>query len=132
MSNTDPVSNLLTRIRNALQARHLDVTFSRSNLKEEICRILKRERFIKDYEVIKDSGQGKIKVVLAYGPKKQPLINGLRRVSRPGLRQYRGYKDIKTVRGGLGILIISTPKGVMTNNECKEAKVGGEVVCEVW
>ena len=132
MSNTDPVSESLTRIRNALQAGHPEVTFSRSNLKEDICRILKRERFIKDYEVIKDNRQGTIKVTLAYGPKKQPLINNLRRVSRPGLRQYRGYMDIKPVRGGLGILIISTSKGVMTNNECNEAKVGGEVICEVW
>ncbi len=132
MSNTDPIAQFLTRIRNGLQARHLDVTFPGSNLKEEICRILKKERFIKDYEVIKDGRQGRIKVVLSYGPRKEPLINGLRKISRPGLRQYRGYKDIKTVRGGLGILIVSTPKGVMTNNECRKARVGGEVICEIW
>jgi len=132
MSNTDPIAEFLTRIRNSLQAKHLDVTFPRSNLKEEICRILKKERFIKDYEVIKDGRQGKIKVILAYGPRKEPLISGLKRISRPGLRRYQGYKDIKTVRGGIGIRIVSTPKGVMTNNECKEAKAGGEVICEVW
>jgi small subunit ribosomal protein S8 len=132
MSSTDSVAEFLTKIRNAVQSRHLDCSFSRSNLKEEICRILKREHFIKDYEVIKDSRQGAIKVIFAYGPKKEPLINGIRRISKPGLRQYRGYKDLRPVKGGLGILIISTPKGVMTDKECNDSKAGGEVICEVW
>jgi small subunit ribosomal protein S8 len=132
MSNTDPIAEMLTRIRNALQAKHIDCAFSRSNLKEDICRILKKERFIKDYEVIKDNRQGLIKAILAYGPKKEPLINGLKRVSRPSLRRYQGYKNLKTLRGGLGIFIVSTPKGVMTGKECHEAKAGGEIICEVW
>lgn len=132
MSTTDPIAESLTRIRNALHARHREVTFPRSNIKEQICRILKRERFIKDYEVIKDNRQGTIKVTLAYGPRKEPLINGLRRISKPGRRVYYGYKELKPVRGGLGLLIISTPKGVLTDRECIESKAGGEIICEVW
>lgn len=132
MSSTDPIAEALTKIRNALHARRADVIFPRSNLKEQICRILKKERFIQDYEVVKDSRQGTIKVILAYGPGKEPLINGIRRISKPGLRQYRKHKDLKQVRGGMGIHIISTPRGVMTDKECNAAKAGGEIICEVW
>lgn len=132
MSTRDPIAEFLTKIRNAFQAKHPDVTCPRSNLKEEICRILKREHFIKDYEVIKDARQGMIKISLAYGSRKQPFTNGLKRISRQGLRQYQGYKEFKRVHGGLGIRIVSTPKGILTGDECIEAKVGGEVICEVW
>jgi small subunit ribosomal protein S8 len=124
---------MLTRIRNSNRARHPEVTFSRSNLKEEMCRILKREHFIKDYEVIKDNRQGKIKVKLAYGRDRESFINGLRCISRPGLRRYLSYKDLlKGTRRRPGLFILSTSKGVMTDKECGEAKAGGEVICEVW
>lgn len=132
MSNTDPISGMLTKIRNAVRAKHPEVVFPRSNIKEDICRILKKEHFIRDYEVIKDNRQAMIKVSLLYSPGKEPFINGLRKISKPGLRQYRRHKDIKQVRGGIGILIVSTSKGVMTDKECAEARAGGEVLCEVW
>lgn len=132
MSNTDPIALALTTIRNAIQARHPEANFPMSNIKQEICRILKKEHFIKDYEVIKDSQQGHIKVVLSYGREKQPVINSLKRISKPSQRNYRGYKEMKPVKGGVGILIISTPRGIMTNKECRQAKLGGEVICEVW
>jgi small subunit ribosomal protein S8 len=132
MSNTDPIACALTKIRNGLHSKHSEVIFPRSNLKEELCRILKRERFIKDYEVLKDSRQAQLKVVLGYGPGKRPLINGIRRISKPGLRRYRGYNDLRPVKAGKGILILSTPQGVITDKECREKKAGGEIICEVW
>lgn len=128
----DPIADALAKIKNAVNAGHPEVVLTKSNIKEAICRILKKEHFIKDYEVIKDSRQGKLKVVLAWGPGKEPLITRLRCISRPGLRKYTGYKDLKPVKGGAGIFILSTPKGLMTDKECTDAKLGGEVICEIW
>lgn len=133
MSRIYAVAEMLTNIRNASEARHAEVSFSRSNLKEEICRILKREHFIKNYTVIKDNRQGQIKVTLAYGRERESFISGLRCISRPGLRHYLSYKDLlKGNRRRPGVFILSTSKGVKTDKECGEAKVGGEIICEVW
>ena len=132
MSRIYSLADMLTRIRNAKTAGQVEVTFPRTKLKEDICRLLKREHFIKDYEGLKDNQQGKIKVTLAYGRQRQSLINGLRCISRPGLRQYLGYKDLNLRRRRPGLIILSTPKGIKTDRECFEEKVGGEVLCEVW
>jgi small subunit ribosomal protein S8 len=129
---TDPIADMLTRIRNALMARHKTVVVPGSKLKLEIVRILKEEGYIEDYRVIEEKPQIKIEIVLKYDEKKRPVIAGIKRVSKPGRRIYRGYKELPKVLNGLGIAIISTSQGIMTDHEAKKRRVGGEVICEIW
>ena len=129
---TDPVADMLTRLRNAAMAKHVSATIPRSKLKEQIAQILKREGYIADYEVLTDSPQGSIKVTLKYSADRTPVLSGLKRVSKPGLRVYKGKNEIPRVLGGLGTVIISTPKGLMTGRDAWRQNVGGEVVAYVW
>lgn len=132
MSTTDPIADMLTRIRNANMARHEQVSIPASKLKLKIAKILKEERFIKDYDLVKDNKQGIIKLYLRYGPNKERVMTGLKRVSKPGLRTYSKAGEIPKIRGELGVTILSTPQGVMTGKQARRAKVGGEVICYVW
>ena len=130
---TDPIADYLTRLRNAIMAHHRVVEVPASNLKKEITKILFEQGYILNYKFIEDGPQGTIKVALKYNPvTKTNAIKCLKRVSKPGLRKYTGYKDMPRVINGLGIAIISTSKGVMTNKEASEQKVGGEVLCYVY
>ena len=130
---TDPIADYLTRLRNAIMAHHRVVEVPASNLKKEITKILFEQGYILNYNFIDDGPQGTIKVSLKYNPvTKTNAIKCLKRVSKPGLRKYTGYKDMPRVINGLGIAIISTSKGVMTNKEASEQKVGGEVLCYVY
>lgn len=132
MSNTDPIADLLTRLRNAVTARHDFVLAPASKMKIAIARILREEGFIRDYEVLRDNPQRTLKVYLNYTGKKEPLLHGLRRVSKPGLRVYVQKREIPRVYGGLGIAILSTPQGLLTGQHAWRRQVGGEVVCYVW
>jgi small subunit ribosomal protein S8 len=131
---TDPIADLLTRIRNAIMAGHKVVEAPASNLKKEVARILFEKGYILSYKVIDGEGpQGVLKIALKYNPKsKKPAIKEIQRVSRPGLRQYIGVDEMPRVLNGLGIAIISTSKGLMTNKEAKKEKIGGEVLCYVY
>ncbi len=132
MHITDPIADLLTRIRNANSAKHETVDIPASNMKKAIAKILLDEGYIKGYQVIDDSKQGIIRVTLKYGENKQKVITGLKRVSRPGLRIYAGADELPRVLKGLGIAIISTSKGIMTDKEARKANIGGEVLAFVW
>ena len=130
---TDPIADYLTRLRNAIQANHRVVEIPASNLKKEITKILFEKGYILNYKFIEDGPQGTIKVALKYNPvTRQNAIKGLKRVSTPGLRKYTGYKDMPRVINGLGIAIISTSQGVMTDKEAADLKIGGEVLCYVY
>jgi small subunit ribosomal protein S8 len=129
---TDPIADMLTRIRNANMVRHSTVQIPASNLKRSIAQILKQEGFIKDYEVIQDQKQGMIRIHLKYGHNNQRIITGLKRISKPGLRVYAKKDELPKVLGGLGIAIISTSQGVMSDREARKSGYGGEVVCYIW
>lgn len=129
---TDPIADMLTRIRNANLAYHETVDIPSSKLKLEIARILKENGFIQDYKFIKDKYQGKIRIYLKYGPKKERVITGLQRVSKPSLRVYVPWRKIPKVFSGLGICILSTSKGIMTDKEARKLRIGGELLCKVW
>lgn len=130
---TDPIADYLTRLRNAIMANHRVVEIPASNLKKEITKILFEKGYILNYKFVEDGPQGSIKVALKYDPQtKANAIKCLKRVSTPGLRQYTGYKEMPRVINGLGIAILSTSKGVMTNKEAAELKIGGEVLCYVY
>lgn len=130
---TDPVSDFLTRIRNAIMANHRVVEVPASNLKKDIAKILFEKGYILQYKFIEDNKQGVIKIALKYDPvSKSPAIKSLKRISTPGLRSYTGYREIPRVLNGLGIAILSTSMGVMTDKEAREAKVGGEVLCFIY
>ena len=130
---TDPIADYLTRLRNAIMANHRVVEVPASNLKKEITKILFDKGYILNYKFIEDGPQGTIKVALKYNPvTRQNAIKGLKRVSTPGLRKYTGYKDMPRVINGLGIAIISTSQGVMTDKEAASLKIGGEVLCYVY
>lgn len=131
MNMTDPVADMLTRIRNAVTARHTRVLIPASKMKLAIARVLKEEGYIKDIEILKDNPQGTIRITLRYVDKK-PVLNNLKRVSKPGLRVYSKRLNIPRVRGGLGIAIVSTPQGIMTGSKAYHDGLGGEVVCYVW
>ncbi len=131
MQITDPIADMLTRIRNANAARHATVDVPASNMKKAIAEILLDEGYIKNYQVIPDGGQGTIKITLKYNDKEQ-VIKGLRRVSKPGLRVYVGAEDLPRVLKGLGVAIISTSKGVMTDKKARAANIGGEVLAFIW
>ena len=132
MVMTDPIADYLTRIRNANMAKHDSVEIPASNIKKSISEILKREGFIRDYEVADDNKQGVIKVFLKYGPKGERVISGLKRISKPGLRNYVGAEDLPKVLNGLGIAIVSTSAGVITDKEARQKNVGGEVIAYIW
>ena len=132
MHITDPIADMLTRIRNANSAKHDTVDIPASNMKKAIAQILVDEGYIKTYKVIEDGKQGVIRVTLKYGENKAQVITGLRRVSKPGLRIYSNVEDMPKVMKGLGIAIVSTSKGIMTDREARKQNVGGEVLAFVW
>jgi small subunit ribosomal protein S8 len=135
MPVTDPISDMLTRIRNAAGAGHSRVSIPSSNIKEEIAKILKAQGFIEDYEVIEEKPQGSIVVSMKYVGERRdrrPVISGLKRVSKPGCRVYTRAAEIPWVRSGMGVAILSTPKGVLTGQQARRLGVGGEVLCYVW
>jgi small subunit ribosomal protein S8 len=130
---TDPIADMLTRIRNAAKARHPRVDLPASNLKVEIARILKEEGYLSTYKVVEESKPKKmLRVFLRYTTDKRSVITDLRRVSRPGCRRYVAKTEIRSVVGGMGISILSTPRGIMTGSAAKKEGVGGELLCEVW
>ncbi|SDN91532.1 30S ribosomal protein S8 [Alkalicoccus daliensis] len=132
MVMTDPISDMLTRIRNANLVRHTSLELPASNIKKEIADILKREGFIRDYEAIEDSKQGVLRIFLKYGANNEKVITGLKKISKPGLRVYAKSDEVPRVLGGLGIAIISSSSGVITDKEARQQKVGGEVLAYVW
>ena len=132
MHITDPIADMLTRIRNANNAKHETVDGPASNMKKAIAQILLDEGYIKNYQIVDDGTQGVIHITLKYNPGKEKVITGLRRVSKPGLRVYVGADELPSVLRGLGIAIVSTSKGVMTDKKARAAHVGGEVLAFVW
>ena len=132
MVMTDPIADYLTRIRNANSVNHDKVEIPASKLKKTMSQILKEEGMIKDFEYIEDGRTGILRVHLKYGPNKQKVITGLKRISRPGLRVYAKKEDVPRILGGLGIAIISTSQGVMTDKQARKRGLGGEVLCYVW
>ena len=132
MQITDPIADMLTRIRNANNAKHDTVDVPASNLKKAIAQILLDEGYIKNFQLIDDGTQGVIRITLKYGAGKEKVISGLRRISKPGLRVYAGAEELPKVLRGLGIAIVSTSKGVMTDKAARAAHVGGEVLAFVW
>lgn len=132
MSMTDPISDMLTRVRNACKAGHKKVDVPASRVKREIARILAERRFINSYTYVEDSRQGYLRLYLKYDSDEESVIQGIQRVSKPGLRRYVVKKEVPRVLNGLGIAVLSTPKGIMTDEESRTAGVGGEVLCYVW
>ncbi|MCF4060927.1 30S ribosomal protein S8 [Pediococcus acidilactici] len=132
MSMTDPIADFLTRIRNANMVRHESLEVPASKIKKDIAEILKNEGFIKDVEYIDDDKQGIIRVFLKYGKNNERVISGLKRISKPGLRSYVKADEVPKVLNGLGIAIISTSEGVITNKEARAKKIGGEVLAYIW
>ena len=132
MQITDPIADMLTRIRNANSAKHDTVSVPASNMKKAIAQILVDEGYIKSFKVVDDGKQGVIEIALKYGPNKSQVLMGIRRVSKPGLRIYAGADELPKVLKGLGIAIVSTSKGVMTDKKARELHIGGEVLAFVW
>ena len=132
MNVTDPIADMLTRIRNANSANKATVSMPSSKKLVEIARVIYEEGFIEGYTVEDTMPQKTLHITLKYGPKKAKVINGIRRISKPGLRKYAGVKDLPRVRGGLGTAIVSTSKGVMTDRDCRAHGVGGEIIAFVW
>jgi small subunit ribosomal protein S8 len=132
MTTSDPVADMLTRIRNAQAARHPKVDVPASKLKMEIARILKEEGYITNFKMTEDGAKKSIRIYLKYTPGNQPVISRIERVSRPGCRVFVGSKDVPRVLGGLGINIVTTPRGVMTGSAARKENVGGELLCQLW
>ena len=132
MSLTDPVADFLTRVRNAIKARHQKVDVPLSKLKQEMARILKEEGYIANFKATEENGHKLLRVYLKYSPDNSAAISHLSRVSRPGCRVYVGHSEIPRVLGGLGINILTTPKGVMTGRQARKEGVGGEILCEIY
>ena len=132
MNMTDPIADMLTRIRNAVTAKHEYVNIPASKMKLSIADVLRNEGFIRGYDVTEDGSRKFMRVQLNYTGKKDPVLSGIQRVSKPGLRVYVQKREIPRVYGGLGIAILSTPRGVMSDNEARAAKIGGEVLCRVF
>jgi small subunit ribosomal protein S8 len=130
--NTDPIADMLTRIRNAVRARHPRVDLPASNLKVEIARILKEEGYVSTYKVVDENKRRVLRVFFRYTPDKRSVLTNLKRVSRPGCRRYVGKNEIKPVVGGMGVSILSTPRGIMTGQTARKEGIGGELLCEVW
>lgn len=131
MSLSDPIADMLTRVRNALRSRHQTVNVRASKIAQGICRVLKDEGYIEDYKRIEDNRQGILRVYLKYGPTGEDVVQELKRISRPGCRVYSGVSDLPRPINGLGIAVVSTSHGVMSDRECRQAKVGGEVLCQI-
>ena len=129
---TDPIADLLTRIRNATRAKHPRIDLPSSKLKLEITRILKEEGYLANYKVVDEKGRKTLRVFLRYTPERRSVITDLKRISRPGSRRYVGKFAIRPVVGGMGISIVSTPRGVMTGQSARKEGIGGELLCEVW
>lgn len=132
MSMTDPVSDMLTRVRNANEGYKEQIDIPASNLKEQIARVLSEEGFVEGYERLDNGPQGNVRVFMKYGENEEKVITGIKRISKPGLRVYVDKDEVPEVLGGLGIAIISTSQGVMTDKDAREAGIGGEVLCYVW
>jgi len=132
MSMSDPLADMLTRIRNANKARFSSVEMPLSKLKVSVAKVLKDEGYITDYQVSDEGPQGTLKLDLKYGPDNELVITGIRRISKPGYRQYKRSNQIPTVMSGLGIGILTTSKGVITDKQAREQNIGGELLCEVW
>ena len=132
MSMTDPIADLLTRVRNAAQAHHRSVDVPASKLKRELARVLAEERFLDNFAYYDDGKQGQLRLYLRYTASNVSIIQGLRRMSKPGLRRYASKADLPRIRRGLGVAIVSTSRGVMTDRDARRAGVGGEVLCSVW
>lgn len=132
MSMSDPLADFLTRIRNAVRANFDTVEIPQSNLKVRVAEVLKKEGYITDYQLAEQGVQGVIKIELKYGPSREQVITGIRRVSKPGLRQYKKSGGIPKVMSGLGVGILTTSKGVISDREARRLNVGGELLCEVW
>lgn len=132
MSMSDPIADMLTRIRNAAKAKFNSVDIPGSKLKTEVAKVLKNEGFIRNYKFIKDRKQGILRVYLKYGPGQSNVILGLQRISKPSRRVYVKSKEVKPVLNGMGIAILSTSRGVMTDKKARQEKVGGEILCNVW
>ncbi|MFZ0638849.1 MAG: 30S ribosomal protein S8 [Candidatus Acidiferrales bacterium] len=130
--NTDPIADMLTRIRNAVRARHPRVDLPSSNMKVEIARILKEEGYVSTYKVVDENKHRVLRVFLRYTPDKRGVLTNLKRISRPGCRRYVGKNKIRQVVGGMGVSILSTPRGIMTGQAARKEGVGGELLCEVW
>jgi len=129
---SDPLADMLTRIRNAGMVRHETVNVPMSNLKVGVAKVLREEGYINDYQIIEESTQGTLRIELKYGPHNERVISGLLRVSKPGLRKYVKADDIPKVLSGLGISILSTSKGIITDREARRLRIGGEILCEAW
>lgn len=132
MTMTDPIADMLTRIRNANMVKHETVDVPASNMKKELARILLEEGFVRGYDVIEDGKQGIIRIQLKYGQTGERVISGLKRISKPGMRVYAAKEELPKVLNGLGISIISTSKGILTDRQARKEGVGGEVICYVW
>ncbi|MFP4475904.1 MAG: 30S ribosomal protein S8 [Desulfatibacillaceae bacterium] len=132
MSMTDPMADMLTRIRNAIKARYFRVDIPASNLKIDVAKVLKDEGYIKNYKVVKDGKQGILRVYLKYGAGQASAIRGLERVSKPGRRVYTGGKEVKPVLNGMGTAVLTTSRGVMTDRDARRDNVGGEIICRIW
>jgi len=129
---TDPIADMLTRIRNGNNAKHESVDIPASNIKKQLAQILLDEGFIKGYDVIDDGKQGIIRIDFKYGPNNEKVLSGIKRISKPGLRVYVKADEVPRVLGGLGIAILSTSKGIMTDKVARKEGIGGEVICYVW
>jgi small subunit ribosomal protein S8 len=132
MSTTDPISDLLARIRNALLAKHDRLDVPSSKLKLEVCRLLKDEGFIRNYRHIEGPAAGTVRIFLRYAADGTPAISSLRRVSKPGRRVYRGSREVPPVKSGLGVAILSTSQGLVSDRQARERGIGGELICELW
>jgi small subunit ribosomal protein S8 len=132
MSMTDPIADMLTRIRNGIASRRESVDIPLSSIKKEIARVLLREGFVDNVKDLADMPHGGIRVYVKYGPDGETVIRSIRRVSKPGRRIYRTCEQLRPVLNGLGIAVVSTPQGILSDRECRKRKVGGEVLCEIW
>jgi len=132
MSMTDPIADMLTRIRNATMVRHDRTDIPASKMKLEVAKILKQEGYIRTFKVLEEGPQGVLRIYLKYSDDGEPVIHGLRRVSKPGRRVYRGVEELPKVRNGLGIAIVSTNRGVVTDEQARRLRTGGEILCEIW
>jgi small subunit ribosomal protein S8 len=129
---TDPIADMLTRIRNSVLIKAEKVDIPASRLKVEIAKIMKEEGFIKSYKIIKDKKQGILRITLKYTQDNRPIVEGLKRISKPGRRVYVGKDEVPSVVGGMGIAVVTTPKGILTDKVCRREGVGGEVLCYIW
>ena len=132
MTMTDPIADMLTRIRNAVSSKHDNVTMPSSKLKVAIAKVLKEEGFIRDFTISQEAPRTMLKIDLSYTGRKEPVLSGIKRVSKPGLRIYVQKREIPRVLGGLGVAILSTPEGVMTGQHARQKSIGGEILCYVW